>query len=456
MIGFMAFLSPEQLQDTPRLFTAIAEWLAVFVYLNIYKRKLHGREYVLYCILSGAVFGVYQYIAGILSIWFWIPAMMGAVALIYFGLYLGLDIKPKDCGVVTAQAFVLAEFAASIYSQMYVWYYKYLDGNKIVTSFIIMCVLYAVTYVLYYRFEKEAHGEKQILNVSTRELVSFIATGIGVFIMSNIGFVTSNTPFSATENLLYVRTLVDFGGLLMLSTEIGRRNEMTIRNDSNAINQLFQKQYEQYKLAVDNSEALRREIHDMKHYIIALKNEDDASKRASILEDMEQAIAIQEAFMNTGNQVLDVILTTKSLQCEKKGIVFKVMVDGDLLQGIHVKDLCSLFGNILDNAIEATQQIEEVEKRMINLSVRRKNQFVIIECENASDAENVKLKEGSSKKNLFGSDYLPKTTKKDNVKHGYGLKSITQVAEKYGGGMSVSYEDGWFKLKVLLSVDRLV
>ncbi|MBR5636781.1 MAG: GHKL domain-containing protein, partial [Pseudobutyrivibrio sp.] len=51
----------------------------------------------------------------------------------------------------------------------------------------------------------------------------------------------------------------------------------------------------------------------------------------------------------------------------------------------------------------------------------------------------------------FRKNNLPKTTKKDNVKHGFGLKSISQVAEKYGGAMNCSYEDGWFKVKVLLA-----
>ena len=451
MTDLTVFIQPEQLQDTPRLFTAIAEWLAVFVYLNIYKRRILGKQFAFYSVLSAVVFCIYQFIAGILPIWLWIPTMMGAVALIYFGLYLCLDIKPKYCGVVTAQAFVLAEFSASFYRQLYVWYYRYMGSHRLIGSVLIMLVIYSATYYLYYHFEKSAHGKRKKLDVSNRELLSFIITGIGVFIMSNIGFVTPNTPFSATENLLYVRTLVDFGGLLMLSTEIGRRNEMSIQQESDAINQLLQRQYEQYKLAVDNSEALRREMHDMKHYIIALKNENDPAKRAEVLEDMEQAIAIQESFMNTGNQVLDVILTTKSLQCEKKGIVFKAMADGDLLKSIHVKDLCSLFGNILDNAIEATQQIEEKDQRMINLSVRKKNSFVIVECENSSNAENVRLKT-TARKTIFGNQNLPVTTKKDNVKHGYGLKSISQVAEKYGGGLSVSFEDGWFKLKVVLSV----
>ena len=79
-------------------------------------------------------------------------------------------------------------------------------------------------------------------------------------------------------------------------------------------------------------------------------------------------------------KVLDVILTTKSQQCQKRGIILQAMIDGTALSGIHVKDICSLFGNILDNAIEATQQVPCADKRLINLSVRRQKEFIIIEC----------------------------------------------------------------------------
>ncbi len=441
-MGLHAFIDPIQIQDTPRLFTAVGEWLAVFVYFNIYKRRFtNRRSYALKCVLSLLIQILFQFVAGLLPLGFWIPSMVGAVALMYLHLYFVLDIKPKDCGVLTTRAFVLAEFAASLYAQLYVWGAWITEKHSLILSFIIMFVVYGLTFNIFYRFERGNISRDRNLNVNFKELISEIATGIGAFIMSNISFISINTPFSATENLLYVRTLVDFGGLLMLMTEMGRRNEMAAKNENDAINQLFQKQYEQYKLAIDNSEALRKEMHDMKHYVLALKNEDDPQRRAEVLADMEQAIAEQESFMNTGNKVVDVILTTKSLQCQKNNITLNAMIDGDILSEIHVKDLCSLFGNILDNAIEAAIQVEEREKRLITLSVRARNQFIIVECENYSNGENVKLR----------SDRLPKTTKKDNVKHGYGLKSITQVAEKYGGAMNCSYENGWFRVKVLLS-----
>ncbi len=449
-MNLSSFLDPVKLQDTPRLFTAIAEWLAVFVYFNIYKRRSNNRDYVIQCIVTFLVQTAFQFVAGLLPIGFWIPSMITAVALMYASLYVVLDIKPKDCGVITTHAFVLAEFAASLYKQMYVWYVHLVDREGIVDSVIIMVVVYLLTYITYYRIERGNISPTRNLNVNNKELLSVLATGIGAFIMSNISFINTRTPFSATENMLYVRTLVDFGGMLMLMTEMGRRNELAAKNENDAINQLFQKQYEQYKLAVDNSEALRKEMHDMKHYVMALKNEDDPKRRAEVLEDMEQAIAIQESFMNTGNRVMDVILTTKSLQCQKKGITLNAMVDGDLLSDIHVKDICSLFGNLLDNAIEATQQVEDQEKRLITFSVRPRNQFIIVECENYSEGTNVRLKKNQHRRFFKGSN-LPKTTKEDNVKHGFGLKSISQVAEKYGGAMKVSYDDGWFKVKVLLS-----
>ena len=217
-----AFLDPVKLQDTPRLFTAIAEWLAVFVYFNIYKRRRHDKVYVFQCIGTLAIQIIYQFIAGLLPIEFWIPSMIGAVVLMYLSLYYVLDIKPKDCGVITTHAFVLAEFAASLYIQLYVWCVYFSNVDDVAESFVVMLIVYTITFIAYYNFEKENIRPNKNLNVRTNELVSVIITGIGAFIMSNLSFVTQKTPFSATENMLYVRTLVDFGGMLMLMTEMFR------------------------------------------------------------------------------------------------------------------------------------------------------------------------------------------------------------------------------------------
>ncbi len=436
------FLFPEAILDTPRLFTAIAEWMAIFVYFNICRRRIDRKTYVAYCIISAVMIILFQLAAGLLPIVFWIPMMMGALALMYLSLYMVLDIMPMDCGVITVHAFVLAEFAASVYRQLYVWFSSISGKDTFLFSAAMMVLTYAVVYGFYYRVESKNIHKDIPLNINGHELISVLLTGMGAFAMGNISFVWTRTPFSAQGSLLYVRTLVDFSGMLMLMTQMGRRNELAVSMENDEINRLFKKQYEQYRLAIENSEILRKEMHDMKHYLAVLKGEEDPEKRKEVLWDMERAIAVQESFMNTGNQVLDVILTTKSLQCQKRGITLQAMIEGDVLSGIHVKDLCSLFGNILDNAIEATQQVKSEDKRLINLSVRRHKQFIIIECENYS--ENIVEIEKSRA--------LPNTTKGDKIRHGFGLKSIQKVAEKYGGAMRITSFEGWFKVKVLLGV----
>lgn len=436
---FMAFIKPEVIQDTPRLFTAIAEWLAVFIYIFMYKRRFEGVKLHLTATLGFIAIALHQLIAGGLHISFWVPSMILSVALMYFFMYLILDVTPLDCGLLTTHAFVLAELAASFYRQMYVWTLAK-RGDNFFTSFFFMLIIYAIIFGAFFKVEKDSLPEHE-LGIARKEFFPAFLTALGAFIMSNLSFVWSDTPFSATSNLLYVRTLVDFAGLMMLITQQGRRTELLIKHEKDAVDQLFHKQYDQYKLALDNSELLRKEMHDLKHYLAALRGEEDPIKREEVLADMEQAIAIQESFMNTGNQVLDVILTTKSLACNKAGISLSAMVDGSLLEGVHVKDICSLFGNVLDNAIEATQQVTSKDMRLINLSMHKKNQFIVIECENFCDTYTSMSHQG-----------LPLTTKGDTVHHGFGLKSIRQVAEKYHGAMNVSNENGWFKVKVLLSI----
>ena len=79
------------------------------------------------------------------------------------------------------------------------------------------------------------------------------------------------------------------------------------------MNIVLQRQYDQYRLSIDNIELLRREFHDLKHYMIAIRSEQDPKKKEQYLLEMEEAIHTQEALTNTGNSVLDVVLTTKAL-----------------------------------------------------------------------------------------------------------------------------------------------
>ena len=148
-----AFLFPEAILDTPRLFTAIAEWLAIFVYFNICRRRIGRRTYIIYCVISALTMILFQFVAGLLPIAFWVIMMTGAVGLMYLFLFMVLDIMPMDCGVITVHAFVLAEFTASVYRQLYVWVSYRTGKDSFLCSTVMMILIYAVVYGIYYQVE---------------------------------------------------------------------------------------------------------------------------------------------------------------------------------------------------------------------------------------------------------------------------------------------------------------
>lgn len=429
-----------QLMNTPRPYTALAEWSACVLYILMLRRRRNGLSLA---VSLGGMFGLFlllHLIAGILPLYLWFPGMIAAIFLIYFCIYGSCEVSPYDAMFLCVRAFVLAEFAASLQWQLYVWWALRVQRENRIFSLAIMLATYFCIFAGYYCLEKEHISKDEGMEVERKELLGAASIGLGAFLMSNISFVMPNTPFSsATGSLLYVRTLVDFGGLIMLFAQQNRRKELRVRSENHAMNVVLQRQYDQYRMAIDNMELLRREFHDLKHYMIAIRAESDPQKREQYLLEMEKAIVTQEAMANTGNQVLDVVLTTKSTYCTQNKIAFTCMADGKLISFLHVKDICSIFGNALDNAIECVSQFEDPEKRLITLSVSKKNNFLMIQCENYSETPLVLM---DSK--------LPSTTKSNKLFHGYGLKSIQAAAQKYGGTMTVSSRDNWFTLKVLI------
>lgn len=435
-------MNVDALMDTPRLFTAVAEWGSCLVYLFILGRKITGKKRT--AAIAGAlpVFIVYHQIAGILPIWLWIPAMLGAIALMCVFLHLLSDGAWQDSVYCCVRAFVLAEFAASFHWQLYVWWAVTSRRENRLMAFVTMLILYAAVYLICWLLEKEQIPSDERMNVNGKELSGAAMIALGAFAISNLSFVMPNTPFSSvTRSILYVRTLVDFSGFVMLYALQDKREELRMRSENQAMNIILQHQYDQYRLSIDNIELLRREFHDLKHYMIAIRSEKDPEKKEQYLLEMEEAILTQEALANTGNGVLDVILTTKSTYCIQNHINFTCMADGNLISFMHVKDICSIFGNALDNAIECVSQFEDTEKRLITLSMYRQNRLLMIQCENYSEKELVLKK-----------NELPGTTKGDGSCHGYGLKSIRHAVQKYGGSMTLHAQDSWFTLQILIPV----
>ncbi len=202
-------------------------------------------------------------------------------------------------------------------------------------------------------------------------------------------------------------------------------------------NKYYKDQIKRYEIAKENVELINIKCHDLRKQMRVLREGDD-SLNDKKMQDIENSIRIYDSTIVTDSYPLNIVLSEASLQVKDRQITFTTVLDGKLLKNIDDVDVFSIFGNILDNAIEATCKLEDISKRVISLTLKEDQGFIDIECLNYYEGD-INSKNG-----------VLKTTKKDAHNHGYGIKSIINTAKKYGGNAVFKYEDHMFKVKVLI------
>lgn len=427
------------LPDIPRFYTALAEWMACMFYISLLRKQITGWKFV--ALSSGvlSVQTVFLIITKDLPIIYWIPSMVIAIGFMFFFIYRSCEVSGVEAGYFTVRAFVAAEFIASLEWQVHFFLWNS-ENINVFLEILLLISIYGTFFLLLWILERRQIPEEGMLNIRQRELFSTILIGAAVFSISNLSFITSGTPFSGqyAKEILNIRTMVDLGGFAILYAYHVQLKELRVKHELKAVSNILQNQYLQYQQSKETIELINYKYHDLKNQIIALKVEDDPEKRNAYLTEMENEIKAYEVQNKTGNHVLDTVLTTKNMYCIKKGITLTSVIDGKLLNGMDVIDICTIFGNALDNAIEYEKQIEDEEKRLIHVSVFDQKGFVMIRFENYFEG----------KLDLKGE--LPETTKTDKYNHGYGLKSIRYTVQKYNGVVNVVQKNNWFELNILI------
>lgn len=428
-------------QDIPRIYTAIAEWGACLVYLYMLKKeKMKSVHFLIGALFMLAVQCIFLTATGNVSEIFWIPCMIIAVAMMYIFLLVGGTMKPLGAGYCCARAFVLAEFVASLQWQI-VSIVQVGGIRSFWVEILITVIVFGGCFAIDIYLEKDFLKQDYLQQMTVKEVAAAAIMAVTIFAFSNLSFLNENAPFASKEraDIFSMRTLIDFGGIAILHAYQSRISEYVAEKELSAMNVILKSQYDQYRNYQDSLDLIQMKYHDLKHQITALRAESDEEKRKKWIDTMEEEVSAFENMSKTGNQVLDTILAAKIFHCRKNHIQITCVADGKLLDFMHVTDLCSVFGNALDNAIEHVIMIPEAEKRLIHLTVSAKKGFVFIKIENYCEDE--------IRKN---EDDLITTTKADSQNHGFGLKSIRTVVEKYNGSVDFGVNQNWFELKILL------
>lgn len=437
-------MNPIILTEIPRLYTGIAEWAACSIYISIVKKKFHGISLMIIMMLALFLQCFTQIVVGMFPKSLWIFGMLLAIGMMLLYFYFCCELNWMNAGYYCVRSFILAEFAASLEWQLYYYMVQSTNKNDIWLNGLVLLLVYGMVFFVIYLLERK-HMYLQQERTTIRELIFVIAVGGTVFFVSNLSFVYANTPFSSqiTREIFNIRTLVDLSGLTILYAYHILRREMRAKYDLDAMRNILQSQYAIYRKSGESIDIINRKYHDLKHQIAMLRAEEDFMKRQAFLDEMESDIKMYEAQNKTGNSVVDTILTSKSITCQKHNIELTCVVDGKLLNFMHVMDICTILGNALDNAIECEIQIEEQEKRLIHVEVLSKKEFIVLRFENYFEGK------------LEFEDNRPTTTKANKEYHGYGIKSIQYTAKKYNGWTTINKKGNWFELTIVIPAGKV-
>ncbi len=238
------------------------------------------------------------------------------------------------------------------------------------------------------------------------------------------------------QGMIYLNMISVLLSLLVMVVSMSQIRQAESKKKAQIATQLLYAERSRYALEKETVEAINIRCHDIKHQIAALG---DVGRKQE-LREIERLVNIYDCGLKTECAALDLVLASKSRTCLSKQIELTCMADGRRLAFMEDADIYALFGNILDNAIEAAEQLDCQEKRLISLSVCAKEHFLHISQENYYSGELV-MERG-----------LPMTTKKDKRFHGFGMQSIRMLTEKYGGDLRLRASGGIYRLSILFPI----
>lgn len=202
--------------------------------------------------------------------------------------------------------------------------------------------------------------------------------------------------------------------------------------------QELEMQQKYYKDRIQDEERVRRIYHDLKNHLLVLENVQGAQATKEMAKELRSQIADYENYIHTGNDFLDVIIRDKAKKAKDRQIDFNAVISFEDGTFIEPLDISTIFGNALDNAIEASEKLQASE-RMITVKAASVRDMLMITVENNAVCA------------------LPadrQTTKGDSFLHGFGLSNIEKASAKYGGQSTVKAEQGTFVLKIMIPISK--
>ena len=277
---------------------------------------------------------------------------------------------------------------------------------------------------------------KGAYNIGPRQLTS--AFFIGILFMFQAALLSSGQVVVLDRSLVMTMFVGQFYFLTLLyfQTEVFKLSAM--QKEMDTLNLLYERQREQYQVARQNVQIINKRCHELKLQIAALRQMSGAAsdppdpELKAHIDEAEKAAQLYDASRNTGNEVLDVVLTEKSLLCESRGIQLNAVANGSCLGFFEAGDLYALFANALDHAVESAVQVSRPECRVIDLLVCVRQGFVVV--------------------NIISPLRPPEQQASRSAQ--YELKVIRRIVQKYKGTLTLEEQGEFFAEKIIFPLQK--
>lgn len=404
--------------------------------ITLKKRKFWWQKFIIVTGVGALLKYFFSIIFSDRMIWIFTEYLMVIIVLCIV-LWISCDITIKDAIYGTLCAYAMQHLASSLFIIIGSCFpddifWQYWNNAHI---FLVCIFIYACVYSCsYYFLIKNLHdnGKYNVKFLQSTEVIMLVIPFALV-----ISMIEKLYGQSGTIDFIICQIYAITCAFFVLWLQHWQRKTIRLQTEMIVQSHIMKARQEQYEQSLSNIDIINQKCHDLKYQLQALRNSENDKIQRENIEELEQAVQIYDTTLQTGNEVLDMVLMEKSLLCNKWGIQMTCLADGARMEFMKPIDLYTIFGNAIDNAIEAVTQIEEEEKRIIAVSLFPKKDITILQIENYFENE------------LISVHGLPMTSKNDTNYHGFGLKSIKMTVEKYGGCMTLNTEDHIFILTIV-------
>jgi len=297
-----------------------------------------------------------------------------------------------------------------------------------------LCIFLAQKGILYRIFRNVVLLQKHM------KAMLLITVWIGALIVAMLSFLMtmySDMPGFTFLGML-VAILIILVGVMCPLLILNSLSKAHFKKLTDTMGEQIQAQVTHYETMVKVNDDIRRFQHDYMNLHLGLERflkHDDIAGALDYLKSEEMTLVESPYTYETGSVILDVLLSEKQLIADtvKTSIVFDGILPESLLS---TADICIVFGNALDNAIEACAKCTTIENKLIKIKSNYDGNLLFIDIYNPTSSDVAIVRNTIA------------TTKEDKLSHGIGLRSIRTVAEKYSGEIKLSCKNHVFCIEI--------